>query len=289
VIAGVLGAAFAAGPTRAAIAPEASGWWQRAATDPPVGGLPGPELPRDARPPLVAVPEGGLYVANDATGARALSAVRFAAAGGTAELKLEIAGDPLLPVGARLVACAVAPTWEATVDGRWESRPEIHCERAVAGVFDAARSEVTFPLGALTGYTSERGIEVAVVPADGESASYALAFDAPSAESLQVEPVAPSPAPPASPAVDPSGEPSAPFRAPPFVVTPEPSAALALPAALSNAPVDVGRPAVAERISRRIGTDAAGRAAVTALLALFALAAWLWSGGPRGRQAEETE
>jgi hypothetical protein len=266
--------------------PQATAWWQRALTDPPANDVL-PELPRKARTPVVDVPGGGLYVANDPSGARAISALRYPATSGTGVLRLQVTPNSLLPVGAALVACAVAPTWEATTNGRWEFHPTLHCERSAKGVFNDDVTEVRFDLGALGPYTTERGVEVAITPADGETALYAIAFTAPGPSAFTVTGavVAAPREPVAAPIVEPAG-PTYDIGAEPTVVdAPEQVGSSALPEPLPEADEIAAGPA---RVSASIGTDGPGRAVVTALLAALAAAAWLLSGRRRPIPQEET-
>jgi len=261
------------GPGSAA-SPDAVGWWHRGLAVTAEGTLP---LPGDARSPLVPVPAGGLYVANDATGPRAIAAVRFSSARGPAVLTLRISGDALLPLGSPLLACAVTTAWEPVENGSWQVRPALDCDLAVEGTFVAEDREVRFEIADLDAYRSARGVELGITPAANDPAPFAVAFDAPGDDALAAAIAPPTSSPPTQPAfpgsavIPPSGS------GDPFVVSdlPPPSES----AAATPSPAQPAEPPVAAGHVRGIPTHGAARAVITAGLGLAAAAVWLTSGG----------
>ena len=272
----------------AGAAPTAVGWWQRALTEPASGDALLPPAPAPARPTAVAVPDGGLYVANDASGPRAVSALRFPAGRGRGVLTLRLSGEPLLPLGARLVACAVGGPWSPAADGAWAKRPDLRCASAVTGAFVEDRTAVQFTFDDLNAVATADGIEIGVAPAAGETATFAIAFAPPGPDAL----AAPAPPPSAAPvtaAVDDGVPVAAPVLDAPVVPRPAPGLApSASPGAVVDQALEVEtRPrarAAATTAGVHIGTDGPARAAITALLSLLAASAWVASGGlPRWR------
>lgn len=185
VVAGL--ALVTAVPARAE-APAATGWWWRASRGPVV--LPSP-----------AVPEGGLWVANEARDALAVSALRSAGEP-IAALVLDVAeivGEPAV------VACP-SDVWEPAVGGTWEARPAADCDVAtVTGIVSEDGLTMTFDLAALELRA------VTLVPAVG-SAPFSVTFAAPDDASLRPAVTNPAAAAVPSPEPAPARTPAAALR-----------------------------------------------------------------------------
>ena len=123
---------FAARPA-AAEGPVAVGYWWRLQ-----GGV-APAL----TPP--SVPEGGLWVAADPSGAHAVSAVRAPSSGERVTSIVFKLAEATGTVAVR--ACATTPAWEPAKAGAWESRPTADCERlSVEGQPSEDGSTLTFAI-----------------------------------------------------------------------------------------------------------------------------------------------
>jgi hypothetical protein len=190
-----------------ALAPDAHGWWWFA--QPPGSPLSVPT------PPFV--PDEGLYVASNPTGAEAIAALRFTAegAGGTLTLRFagEVRGEPVLGL------CVVTEPWEPAHGGALADAPAFDCEAgAAAGTLADDGASVMFPVALLV---RDDALDVVVVPgqdASGSNPTFQAAFEPPDDSTL---------APPSAGADDPGvptavpGEPSptagaAPPPPPPF-------------------------------------------------------------------------
>jgi hypothetical protein len=193
-------------PARAA-APAATGWWWLARAS----GAPTPSPP--------SVPDGGLYVASNPTGAEALAAMRFSLAADRTPtlLRLGVASSQGTPV---VLACPVDGTWAPADGGAWEDRPGVACgDRAVAGTVAPDGASITFDVSKLETGPS---LDVAIVPAadpalPGAGATFQLAIAPPAPDTLTTTAAATSPAaitetPPADqPAAEPLQSASAPL------------------------------------------------------------------------------
>jgi hypothetical protein len=275
--------ALAPAPAEAA-PPIAVGWWQRPAAE--VGGLPAapPTQPPPA-PPLVAVPDGGLYVANDPSGPSAVSALRFedppAAA---ATVVLPVAENPVIPLGALLFACPAAGPWASAANGAWGARAVADCGRGVQGAFGDGLTTVTFDLGDLAPFRTPQGIEMVIVPGPDEASAYAVAFDRPGADTAIFRGDAgapPAPVPQASTGPAPGADGGAAPVAFPVPIPGPGDEVLALPATPTDATPEAGA-ALSPRVRAApisIGTHGAPRAVLTALLIALACVAWVTSGG----------
>lgn len=283
------------------------GWWNRGPTEAPgteavAGTLPPP--PDEGRPTAVPVPEGGLYVANDASGPRGVSALRFLAATGRATLTLELTSDSVvLPLGARVVACYLDDPWEPVVNGAWSERPGLLCGGAVEGVLAEDQKSITFPIPELGFHRTTRGVEIAIAPIENQQVAFALAFAPPGDDALKL--VGPRPSTTTSTtSTTTTTVADEPLPPPPPPTTPRSSSPPGLPS-LYIAPGDVpeapeqliaagpGDDGGGVRDPLRIGTDGTARAVLMAMLVLAAAAAWLLSGGmptlPRLRPAGSHE
>ncbi|HVF74489.1 MAG TPA: hypothetical protein VM938_05525 [Acidimicrobiales bacterium] len=264
--------------------PVTVAWWHRAVVD---TGLPVPlvTVPPESRRPTLAVPEGGLYVENDATGARAMSALRFEAASGAATLTLPVA-DSVAPPQSRVVACPLRSGWDSGANASWTTRPAVACEKPVDGT--VSTDQVVFAIPDIGAFATLEGdaVEIAVLPVEGDTAVFAIAFERPDEQAL----VAGTPTTtststtttllfPGPTVVGGDGDLSA-------TLGPTGAADGAAPSGPSGTPLAPTsyRSAGPRRIVG-IGTDGVGRAVVAAGIGTAALGAWLLSGGvPRLRR-----
>jgi hypothetical protein len=169
------------GQESSAVALDAHGWWNKAQALPAEGdptGLGVTTVPTVPAPP--SVPEDGLYVSNDASGAAAIAAVRYGIgepAGGT--LTLHLAEGSTLTGAEEIVACPAQGGFEPAQNGRWDAKPaydEAQC--TVEGVASDAGDVVTFAV--TSSFASSLGdVAVVVAPKPGSATPFSLAFVAP--------------------------------------------------------------------------------------------------------------
>lgn len=249
--------------------PAAVGYWWRLQ-----GGV-APAL----TPP--SVPDGGLWVAADPSGAHAVSAVRAPASGErVTSIALKIA-EATGTVAVR--ACATTPAWEPAEAGAWESRPTADCERmSVEGVPSEDGSTLTFTIPESAG-AAMRDFVFEPLP---DASSFSATFESLGGDAITVLPARSTSTPSGdrAPAVSgPSFDPQ-PFSTPP--------ADYAAPITGFSAPIyedapATGLPSVVEDAvdaASETGGEAAAAAPVPkgarqpmALLAVALLAAgWYW-------------
>lgn len=169
---------------------DGAGWWNKSQQLPAevesAPSLSPAPLPVDEAkvPPPPSVPEGGLYVANEASGPAAVSAVRYLGGGSDGgTLTLTIAGSP--GTGAEpLTACPVAGGFTAEQNGRWEAKPAYEDDACtVEGVFADDGATVSFALDGT--FVSTLGdLQAVIVPTPGDPTPFQLSFEAPRDESL---------------------------------------------------------------------------------------------------------
>jgi hypothetical protein len=179
-----LGVLVAAAPCLAALfvkpagaaAPDAQGWWWLARSSSVAGQV----------PPPPNAPSDGLYVASNAAGAEAISAVKFdlgsSAVPGTLTLKLSgsALGTPSLGL------CPVTGDWAAAQAGNWESKPAYADSGCATATVSADGQSVTFPTSTLV---KDGLLNVAVVPvkdASGNNPVFQVGFAKPGADALAV-------------------------------------------------------------------------------------------------------
>lgn len=196
-------------------APDQAGWWFEAKTK---------ALPV-APPAPPTVPDGGLYVQHGPDGPMAFGAVRARVRdAASATLTLTAAEGSTTTLGAPLQACATTGSWDAPLPapGYWEDAPSYGTVCA-PGTVSTDGKYVAFLLG--SPFVASGTVDVAVVPVDGAT-PFAIAFDAPNAESLTVKQGAPTtPPPPAATSpttafTPPRTEPRNATASPPFTVAP---------------------------------------------------------------------
>lgn len=135
--------------------------------------------------PNPGVPEGGLWVANDLTGPRAVSALRFQGDIGAGILRLDYA--PGSTLAAPLAACPIVSDWTPVAGGAWENRPAEDCGRfRLTGrlVPDGTAIQFSIPQGFVP--FGQRFLDIAIVPVPGSGEVFDAYFEAPSADSFEV-------------------------------------------------------------------------------------------------------
>ncbi|MFZ6002685.1 MAG: hypothetical protein ACOYXM_02005 [Actinomycetota bacterium] len=158
---------------------------------------PGPGAPTPS-----PAPDGGLLVAADPTGIRAMSALRFdpGDAGG-ATLKLTLAEGSTPSPAVR--ACPALSDWLPGADQPWSARPAHDCGRvSVRSTLSADGSTMQWDLPDTFKSPNSDVYDVLLVPLEGDGTPFQIAFEAPSADSLTVTSPAPPPPPPYEPPDD---------------------------------------------------------------------------------------
>ena len=170
-------------PAGAVQSVQTGSWWRSQPDGAPV-------------PPPPQVPDGGLWVASDAAGPSAVSAVRFGLDGGESSLVLRLrvhsnqsSGPPAV------VACSTTGPWQPATAGAWSNRPASDCGRGkVAGVLSDDATTMTFDL---TPLASGSEMDVVLQPPPQEPAA------TPPPSPVPGLPSPPAPPPPSSaPAYD---------------------------------------------------------------------------------------
>lgn len=150
------------------------------------------------------VPAGGLWVANDPTGAAAISALRYRGDIGAGDLTLRFA--PGSTTVGPVVACPALSEFEPVEGGSWADRPAHDCDRmSLSGrrSADGTAMEFTIPQGFVP--FGERVLDIVVLPAPGSGDPFSLYFEPPGEDSLVVTQGQELPAPaPELPEIDPA-------------------------------------------------------------------------------------
>jgi len=167
-----------------AIAPDELGWWFKANQD-PVGAL-----PVEVEPPHV--PDGGLYVANDPSGAAGVSALRFHLPEDEAPavaVTLTPSSSATIGDAADIVACPTLTSWVSAPDGgRWDLRPEADCTTAkVPGVPSEDGATLSWELSGAS-FAQGGSYDVVLLPDPEASTPFQVPFEAP--DGTAVQPVA---------------------------------------------------------------------------------------------------
>ena len=205
VVIGLAGAAVTVVASPApAQAPDQQGWWWLAGA----AGI---------TPP--GVPEDGLYVAGNPSGAQGVSAVRFTLAGGgsAGTLRLDLAGSSS---GTPVVGlCRVAASWKPVQGGSLGDAPT--CAQGsptVAGQPSTDGQSITFAVAELA---ADGVLDVAVVP--GAGATFSAAFRKPAADALTAAGASSVADPPATDPAPSDAAPSPTFSAPEAFAGPAPA------------------------------------------------------------------
>lgn len=252
-----------------ALVPDEHGYWWRLNG----GGLGG------VAPP---VPDGGLWVASDPLGPQAVSALRVAVPVGHVVRSVVLNEDSRIGEPA-LVACPVTGPWTAPdpPPGRWEDRPSVDCQRAVAGQPGDDGERWVFDVG---GLESDGVLDVAIMPAP--DTDFSVTFAPPDEGTVVTVAAAPQPpaappvsAPPTEPAVPPAPRPPTsapvPVAGPP---TPRVGGPVATTAPVAPTTSSPPAPAVAAPPApTRPAADGGGdRHPVVVVPVAAALAGWWW-------------
>ncbi len=189
-------ARISTGPARTAQVPPPPGWPPAPLpTTPPEATIPDPT---PGTPTPSPAPDGGLLVAADVTGVRAMSALRFAVSNvGTAVLTLTLAPGSTLSPGVR--ACPALSDWLPGADQPWSDRPAHDCGRLA--VSTGVSPDGTQMIWRLPEGFAPRGAvfyDVLLVPISGDGTPFQIAFEKPDASSFEVTSVVPVDAPPAT-------------------------------------------------------------------------------------------
>jgi hypothetical protein len=160
-------------------APEEKGWWFKGNVGDPTGVLQGAGV--KLVPPNV--PDDGLYVANDPTGAAGMSALRFYLAdapGATITLKVDSSAT------ARefaVVACPAASGWIGDQGGAWDRRPQPDCEKgSVPG--DAAEDGSTMTWELPESFAKGGSYDVVLLPDPTTAEVFQIPFQPPDESSV---------------------------------------------------------------------------------------------------------
>lgn len=142
---------------------------------------PGPNVPTPT-----PVPEGGLLVANDPSGARAISAMRFDlpdAGGGI--LKLVVAPGSTPSPGIR--ACPSLSDWQPGPDQAWSRRPAHDCDRiAVSSSQSPDGTTLVFNLPSSFRSPDSSFFDIVLVPTGGDGTPFQTVFAKPGADAFEV-------------------------------------------------------------------------------------------------------
>ncbi|HUF83205.1 MAG TPA: hypothetical protein VMQ81_01300 [Acidimicrobiia bacterium] len=153
----------------------------------PVPTIPPPvTLPDDPTPaPNPGVPEGGLWVSNDPTGAVAISALRYRGDIGAGELLLRFA--PGSTTAGPVVACPALSEFNPGPAQPWGDRPAHDCARLSLGgrvTPDGTGVQFTIPQGFVP--FGERVLDIVILPDPSSGDPFSLFFEAPDESSLDV-------------------------------------------------------------------------------------------------------
>ncbi len=161
-------------------------------TIPPSAPLPDPGV---NVPTLSQAPEGGLLVAADVTGIRAMSALRFDAAdAGGAILTLTLALGSTPAPGVR--ACPALSDWQPGADQAWAIRPAHDCyRRAMSSTLSPDGTTMTWQLSDSFRSADGQAYDVLLVPVEGDGTPFQIAFNKPDASALTVTSLATIPPP----------------------------------------------------------------------------------------------
>ena len=188
--------------------------------------VPVPEDPPGAPapvPPPATVPEGGVYIANDALGPLAIGALRFGVGQvGETRLTLQFAEGGASAGALPIVACPLLEGFQAVANGAWRDRPAHDCARAQALGTIGTDGSMSFALSAAFQQAGQETLDVVLLPEPTNGTPFSVAFDAVAGDALAVTGAAPErPLPAAQPAFAP--DPAAPAAS--FNPTSAPAAA----------------------------------------------------------------
>ena len=159
-------------------------------------------------PPPATVPEGGMYIANDALGPVAIGAVRFAVGQvGETRLTLQFAEGGASAGSIPIVACPLLEGFQAVANGGWRDRPAHDCARAQTLGTVNPDGTIAFALSAAFQQAGQETLDVVILPEPTNGTPFSLAIDTVSPDALTVLGAAPErPLPAAQPAFTPDPE-----------------------------------------------------------------------------------
>lgn len=167
-----------------AATPNAHGYWWRLQKS-------GPALPK---PPVV--PSDGLWVASDASGQLAVSAVRYRAPSGVEIRSLVLRVARSSGQGAVVLACPAGARWQPAEAGAWSERPKTSCDVAfVKGVGSADGSSWSFDV---RGLARSGTLDVVILPPPDVRDTFSISFEQPSSSSIVTQRLPGSPSPSSS-------------------------------------------------------------------------------------------
>jgi hypothetical protein len=227
-------------PAAHADAPDKTAWWFELQQS----GLP---LPL----PVPTVPEGGIYVQQGPTEPTAYGALHYLVAEGTeSSLVLTAAAGSTTQV-ASLQACVTITAWEAPAasPAPWDARPEYDTPCA-PGIVSSDSKFVAFHLD--PSFLVGGDLNVAIVP-DPKAPPFAIAFEKPGGDSLEIESVTPPFVD--EPTTEPSFEPFPVDTTPAFDVPPVSDGGVNLgpPPTTVATPAPRNRPTPTQRVLRVVG------------------------------------
>lgn len=140
-------------------------------------------------------PDGGLLVAADVTGVRAMSALRFDAPdAGSAILSLTLAEGSTPSPGVR--ACPALSDWQPGPDQAWSTRPAHDCDRlAVSSTLSQDGTTMSWNLPDSFKPADRDVYDVLLVPTAGDGTPFQIAFNKPDVSALTITSMATVPPP----------------------------------------------------------------------------------------------
>lgn len=266
---------------------DASGWWNKTQALPVQGNPTGLDDPTGLDlttaptvPAPATVPEDGLYVANDTSGATAIAAVRYLVGGG-GTLTLQLAEGAAATGSEEVAACPILGGFTPAQNGRWDSKPgydESAC--TIAGTIDTAAGTVTFELPSSL-VSSLGDIAVVIVPKVGSTTPFSLPMAKPANESFVVTSPTTSSTPaftPSTPAFTPESPAFTPSAPPSFSAPSTPTATVPLTDEVAAAPVVPVEAAPAAVVA---SDDRTAQAAAVAIMVAIGGAMWWLSNQPQ--------
>jgi hypothetical protein len=269
-MAAIVAMLLVAGGSAWAAAPSEYGWWWKAQ-----------QMPTLMIPAPPFVPTDGLFVANDPSGATAVSALRYTAAGGgAATLQLVVAQGSLSALADQVVACPTDTQFLTTEAGLWANAPKVDCDRGkVAGAASTDGTAVVWELP--SAFELNPGTwGIALTPDPASQVPFQIAFNPPAGDSFRAAtqgtapPPPPAPARPTAPTASvPSGAGQAAGEGGPGPLSPSGAAPEVEPQPVAAAPVPPSSDASPSAPAVR--SDLRDRIIAAAVFGVIALALWL--------------
>ncbi|HEU5082486.1 MAG TPA: hypothetical protein VFU14_04040 [Acidimicrobiales bacterium] len=160
------------------------GWWSRANQDPAIGGA-------------LVVPDvspGQLLVEGTPEGATAIAALRATLPEGTGSAVVTLrAASAVGAETAVLLACQAGSGWTGVHAGAWDAKPSPDCSQSVQGIPSEDGTEWTFAVAPLQfGDQLDLVLTPGRDPSSGEqlASAFRVVFERPTADAIEVAPVA---------------------------------------------------------------------------------------------------